>query len=584
MLGSMAEADAPSRVSLSELQGWVSRLHGVGQLEESGQPLDAQEVDRIAVLEQIKSACAAGQAQLSASLLNRRLRQDRADAANRPAVGRHADPDQVRRGVAAEIGLARHESPARARRMLGLAQALTGDMPATLAALADGATSEYRAQLVAQEFGCLSADDRRVADREIGPRLAGLGDLRSRCAAAGIAARLDPEAVLAKIRGAVADRRVSIRPAPDTMVRLSALLPLVGGIAVYKSLCEYADSGRACGDERSRNQIMADELVARLTNPAAAVANGMTPPTNPPAGAANDPRAGGADPATPGPSATVGAAPTSTTANTSDGVTDPSADIPAAAVFVPTASADDETNAAARTAPTAGPVERVGCDDYGAPHAGGAIDIQLVMTDRALFDGDGTPALVTGYGPIPAALARHLIATSTSRPDTTAAKVFLHRLFTDSDTGQLVAMDSRAREFPAGARRFLIARDQICRTPWCDAPIRHIDHINPAARGGPTTIGNGQSLCANCNYTKQSPGWSAQADPDGRITVTTPTGRTVRSRPADLPSSPSWPGAREVADSTMTVARQRIFTSSIAWRTQPNRGPRPPLAQTASPR
>ena len=536
------------------------------------------------MLEQIKSACAAGQAQLSASLLNRRLRQDRADAANRPAVGRRVDPDQVRRGVAAEIGLARHESPARARRMLGLAQALTGDMPATLAALADGATSEYRAQLVAQEFGCLSADDRKIADREIGPKLAGLGDLRSRCAAAGIAARLDPEAVLAKIRGAVADRRVSIRPAPDTMVRLSALLPLVGGIAVYKSLCEHADSGRASGDERSRNQIMADELVARLTNPAAGAANGMTPPTNPaaavangttpptnpaagaangttpptnpaagaangmtpptnpPAGAANDPPAGAADPTAPGPSTAA-------------------ADQPGSAAPSRAANGDADTPEPARVEPAvvpgpvdpaghaSGPTAPSGCDDYGAPHGpGGVIDLQLVMTDRALLDGDDAPALVTGYGPVPAVLARHLIATSTDRsdrPDATAAKAFLRRLFTDPDTGQLVAMDSKAREFPAGARRFLIARDQICRTPWCGAPIRHIDHIDPAARGGPTTIGNGQGLCVNCNYSKQSPGWSAQADPDGQITVTTPTGHTTSSSPSGPPRSAAWPARYE---------------------------------------
>ena len=67
-------------------------------------------------------------------------------------------------------------------------------------------------------------------------------------------------------------------------------------------------------------------------------------------------------------------------------------------------------------------------------------------------------------------------------------------------------MDSRRRLFPAGAQRFLIARDQLCRTPWCDAPIRHIDHIEPHARGGATTIDNGQGLCAACNLPKQAPG------------------------------------------------------------------------------
>ncbi len=101
-------------------------------------------------------------------------------------------------------------------------------------------------------------------------------------------------------------------------------------------------------------------------------------------------------------------------------------------------------------------------------------------------------------------------------------------------------MDSRARLFPDAARRFLITRDQICRTSWCDAPIRHIDHIDPAARGGPTSIGNGQGLCANCNYTKQSPGWTARMNPDGSIGVSTPTRHTATSPPPELPRSTPW--------------------------------------------
>jgi hypothetical protein len=40
-------------------------------------------------------------------------------------------------------------------------------------------------------------------------------------------------------------------------------------------------------------------------------------------------------------------------------------------------------------------------------------------------------------------------------------------------------MDSRARLFPAGLRRFILARDDACRTPYCDAPSRHHDHIVP---------------------------------------------------------------------------------------------------------
>jgi hypothetical protein len=50
---------------------------------------------------------------------------------------------------------------------------------------------------------------------------------------------------------------------------------------------------------------------------------------------------------------------------------------------------------------------------------------------------------------------------------------------TPPSSGDLVGMDSRARLFPAGLRRFILARDDACRTPYCDAPSRHHDHIVP---------------------------------------------------------------------------------------------------------
>ena len=102
-------------------------------------------------------------------------------------------------------------------------------------------------------------------------------------------------------------------------------------------------------------------------------------------------------------------------------------------------------------------------------------------------------------------------------------------------------MDSRRRLFPDAARRFLIARDQMCRTPYCDAPIRHTDHITPARAAGPTTIDNGQGLCENCNHTKETGAWTARARTHGRVDIRTPTGHHYRSSPPELPASPPWP-------------------------------------------
>ncbi|WP_416354778.1 HNH endonuclease [Arthrobacter gandavensis] len=105
----------------------------------------------------------------------------------------------------------------------------------------------------------------------------------------------------------------------------------------------------------------------------------------------------------------------------------------------------------------------------------------------------------------------------------------LRRLYLDPVSGDLTAMEAKARAFPAGLARMIRTRDQTCRTPWCDAPIRHIDHIRPHAEGGPTSYSNGQGLCEACNQAKEAPGWSASADASAARTET--SGAASRSVP-----------------------------------------------------
>ena len=173
-------------------------------------------------------------------------------------------------GVGAQVGLARRDSPFRGGRYLGLAQALTAELPATLAALRVGDVSEWRATLVARETACLDPADRRAADAELGPVLAGLGDREVEAAARAVAYRLDPRAFTDRSAGAAKDRTVTLRPAPETMSRFCGFLPVAQGVAAYAALSVEADRCRAEGDQRSRGQIMADTLVQRVTGQATA--------------------------------------------------------------------------------------------------------------------------------------------------------------------------------------------------------------------------------------------------------------------------------------------------------------------------
>ncbi|GAA4706737.1 HNH endonuclease [Nocardioides conyzicola] len=385
-------------------------------------------LDQIRELEDTKARIAATQAELTVQLdhlVRARHAQDRIPAARQG------------RDVAGLIAFARRESPAKGSRLLGLAHALT-EQPHLHAAMRAGVISEWRATLIARETSCLSRQDRALVDAEICQPAPdgtypfhGWGDRRLTAETQKAVIRIDAQAVVNRRSKAEADRHVSMRPAPDTMARLSALLTAKQGVAVWATLTRIADQARSAGDPRTRGQVMADTLVERITGLADATA------------------------------------------------------IP--------------------------------------------VVVNVVISDQALLGDSVEPAWLHGYGPLPADAVdpEHLTA--------------IRRLYAKPATGSLVAMESVAREFPTALARFIELRDRTCRTPWCDAPIRHRDHAEDHATGGPTTSINGQGLCEHCNHTKQAPGWRSRplnGPPDQRHTIETrlPTGHTMRSTAPPTPT------------------------------------------------
>jgi hypothetical protein len=441
---------------------------------------DAQRIDRLSELERVKAACAAAQARITADFVESQADvaeawrcRARACADDNDFDGWRAAREQARRatlveddrtsrrarrrlgadlGVAGQVALARRESPSRGARHLAAALALVRQLPRTLAALEVGAVNEWRAQIVVRETAVLSAEQRTALDAELFDSLGvdGVGHLGDRelvRRVRAIAYRLDAESVVARSRGAQSQRRVTVRPAPDTMCYVTAYLPVAQGVAVHAALLREAATARAAGDDRPAGRLMADRLVERVTG-------------------------------------------------------QPSAE--------------------------AVPVE-----------------VQVVITDRALLAGADTPAQVPGYGTVPASWARDVIGR-------TPAAVWLRRLYTHPEDGSLVAMESTRRLFDGNLRRFLVARDGTCRTPWCDAPVRHLDHVVAHAVGGPTSAMNGQGLCVRCNHTKQQPGWRARPGPapDPRtwrtptVVTITPTGhRYASTAPPVVPGEPPEPSS-----------------------------------------
>lgn len=162
-------------------------------------------------------------------------------------------------------------------------------------------------------------------------------------------------------------------------------------------------------------------------------------------------------------------------------------------------------------------------------------EVHLVVEAETLLSDGMVPAWLPGYGPLPARTARNFVAAND-------AEVFIRRMFTRATDGQLVGMESRGRSFTGQLRQMVIYRDDVCRTPWCDARIRHADHADGFASGGATSWENGSGLCAACNYAKEHPGWKHEATAEG-LKVTTPSGREYEDPTAPFLTRMKYPRA-----------------------------------------
>ncbi|MEO7746234.1 MAG: HNH endonuclease signature motif containing protein, partial [Actinomycetota bacterium] len=146
-------------------------------------------------------------------------------------------------------------------------------------------------------------------------------------------------------------------------------------------------------------------------------------------------------------------------------------------------------------------------------------------------------------------------------------QVQLRWLYATPAEGALVAMDSRARCFPPALAEFIRLRDRTCRTPWCDAPVRHVDHVRAHAHGGPTTAHNARGLCEACNHAKAAPGWAATTTGSDRaahtVRLITPTGATYDSTapPAPRPLPRGRPGPYNVEGSWIEWSLEMVLAN-----------------------
>ena len=235
---------------------------------------DADRIDVLGLLEQLKGAAAAAQARVTVEF-------ERSQLAAQEARGVRAR--NRGRGIGDQVALARRDTASQGSRHLGFAKAVVNEMPHTHALLTTGQIGEWTATLLVKETAILSVEDRRLVDERLcamrvnastgeilPPSVLELTPLQAAGAARALAAELDPEAAARRASKAEKDRRVTIRPAPDTMTYVTGFLPVGQGVACWANLDRTAKAMKAAGDERSLDQIRSDLFVERLTGQASA--------------------------------------------------------------------------------------------------------------------------------------------------------------------------------------------------------------------------------------------------------------------------------------------------------------------------
>ncbi|MDQ0770867.1 hypothetical protein QF031_003616 [Pseudarthrobacter defluvii] len=184
-------------------------------------------------------------------------------------------------------------------------------------------------------------------------------------------------------------------------------------------------------------------------------------------------------------------------------------------------------------------------------------DVLVMVPVFALFGVTDEPAILDGFGPIPAAMARKLVADGADS---------FYRVLVDPRDGAPLEIGRKNYRLTETIKRWIRMRDGKCTFPGCTnkTPDNETDHLTAWEHGGTTGISNLAQLCPKHHRLKHHNQWTpdpaTQKDPPG---WTSPTGRHYKPEQPD-PEPTHWPprilpvgpvaGANEAAASPGTTA------------------------------
>jgi len=152
----------------------------------------------------------------------------------------------------------------------------------------------------------------------------------------------------------------------------------------------------------------------------------------------------------------------------------------------------------------------------------------------ALLGVSDEPAMLDGYGPVPASMARRLVADGAGS---------FYRVLVDPRDGAPLEIGRTSYRVTKAMRAWLRMRDGKCPFPGCsnNSLDTEADHLLAWAKGGTTGISNLGQPCPKHHKLRHATGWkptpATKNEPPG---WTSPTGRYYASEHQDW-EPPRWP-------------------------------------------
>lgn len=172
--------------------------------------------------------------------------------------------------------------------------------------------------------------------------------------------------------------------------------------------------------------------------------------------------------------------------------------------------------------------------DLAGPGPSLKADVLVTVPVCSLLGATDEPGDLDNYGPIPASMARKLVAEGANS---------FYRVLVDPRDGAPLELGRTSYRLPESLKRWLRMRDGKCTFPGCSnhSQDNEADHLTAWERGGSTGISNLGQLCPKHHRLKHRTGWrpgpASRNEPPG---WTSPRGRQYNAEQPDRAPT-LWP-------------------------------------------